>query len=101
MPRLALLLVLLALLSCACTTRPLVSVAPECPKPPIPASLRQRTPPPAPLKPGYADGPALGMGRDNATAADLLTHTVDYGAWCQGVAAQRDALLKLLNQEAR
>lgn len=41
------------------------------------------------------------MARDNATAADLLTHTADYGAWCQGVAAQRDALLKLLTEEAR
>jgi len=101
MPRLALMLVLLALLSCACTTMPSDLVPVECQRPPVPAELRQIAPPPAPLTPGYADGPALGKGRDNATAADLLTHAADYGAWCQGVAAQRDALLKLLNQEAR
>jgi len=97
MPRLALLLVLLALISCACTTKPSVSVPVECQRPPVPAELRQITPPPPPLTPGYADQAA----RDNATAADLLTHAADYGAWCQGVAAQRDALLKLLTQEAR
>jgi len=38
---------------------------------------------------------------DNATATDLLTHVADYGAWCRGVAAQRDGLLKLLTEEAR
>jgi hypothetical protein len=36
-----------------------------------------------------------------ANAADLLTHATDYGVWCQGVAAQRDALLQLLTEEAR
>lgn len=97
MPRLALMLVLLALISCACTTRPSVSVPVECQRPPVPAELRQIAPPPAKLTPGYADGNA----RDNATAADLLAHAADYGAWCQGVAAQRDALLKLLTEEGR
>jgi len=67
----------------------------------VPAELRQIAPPPLPLTPGYADGASAATGRDNATAADLLTHTGDYGAWCQGVAAQRDALLKLLTEEAR
>lgn len=100
MPRLALLLALSALILCACTTRPLVSVAPECPKPPIPAELRQTPPPPPPLTPGYADGSNAANGAA-ASPADLLTHAADYGAWCQGVAAQRDALLKLLTEEAR
>lgn len=95
MRRLALMLVLLALISCACTPRPSGTVPAECRRPPVPAELRQVAPPPPPLTPGYADG-------SNATAAspaDLLTHAADFGQWCRDTAAQRDALLKLL--EAR
>lgn len=45
--------------------------------------------------------PVTASAPTTASATDLLTHVRDVGQWCQGVAAQRDALLKLLTEEAR
>ena len=54
MPRALLLVVLLALISCACTTKPsAIPAAVLCPKTPVPPELTTLADPPPPLAPDY------------------------------------------------
>jgi len=48
-------------------------------------------------QPGQTGAAGAGI-RGNASVADLLAHGRDYGAYCQGVEAQRDGLMQFVTE---